>query len=237
MDKLKQYLQENSEGLDVNQPGDEVWDKIQKAGNLQPSAKRVLMYPARAKRLWLYAAAASVIVLLFAGLKWITQKPGTESIALASVPVPAVPKNAIDTASFNNSKPSETIAAIKEPAKTPLYPAVNPYELLGSFSHNYRQLVKLQLKSIRRTPVLAEDPAYFDDFKTALVQIDRNEKGIRAVIKKQGISEDLIEQLINLYQQKLDVLKTLQSEINKLNNRAKEDHPRSDSLSGYFLNI
>lgn len=234
MDKLKQYLQENSSGLDVNQPGDELWSRIQEAGSPAQPAKEVVMHPAPKKRLWTFAAAALVMVLLFAGWKWIAPPTGTESTALASLPVPVEHNRVNDPVIKTNDAPLVTTAPVQHVAQAKM---VDPYELLGSYSSNYRQLVKLQLRSIRRTAVLAEDPAYFDDFKRTLVQMDRDEKNIRSVIRKQGFSEDLLEQLISIYQQKLDVLKTLQSEINKLNNRARETKPKSDSLGGYYLNI
>lgn len=66
--------------------------------------------------------------------------------------------------------------------------------------------------------------------------MDLDEVAIRNNIRRRGISNVSLEQLINVYQQKLDVLKSLQAEINKMNTRVKEN-TTTDSLSKYYLNI
>ena len=83
----------------------------------------------------------------------------------------------------------------------------------------------------------AETPDYFNDFKVQIKQMERDEKQIKADIGKRGLNDELLDQLINLYQQKLNTLKQLQIEMNKTNNRFKQHRGPVDTTHTYFLNI
>jgi glutamate mutase epsilon subunit len=83
----------------------------------------------------------------------------------------------------------------------------------------------------------AESPEYFDDFKIQIKQMERDEKVIKSDIAKRGMSDQLLDQLINLYQQKLNTLKQLQIEMNKTNNRYKQNRAPVDPVKTYFLNL
>ena len=56
-------------------------------------------------------------------------------------------------------------------------------------------------------------------------------------ISKKGLTDQQLDQLINLYQYKLTVLKQLQLEMNKTNNRYKQNRGPVDSTRAYFINI
>jgi hypothetical protein len=86
-------------------------------------------------------------------------------------------------------------------------------------------------------PMYAESPDYFLDFKQQIKQIEKDEKEIKTDITKKGMSDELLEHLINLYQQKLSVLKQLQIEMNKTNNRYQLNRGPVDSTKTYFLNL
>ena len=82
-----------------------------------------------------------------------------------------------------------------------------------------------------------ETPDYFKDFTIEIRQIEKDEKVIKSDIAKRGMTDELLDQLINLYQQKLNTLKQLQIEMNKTNNRYKQSRGPVDSVKTYFLNI
>ena len=54
---------------------------------------------------------------------------------------------------------------------------------------------------------------------------------------KEGLTANQLDQLIDLYQYKLTVLKQLQLEMNKTNNRFKQNRGPVDSTRAYFINI
>lgn len=232
MDNFKKYLQQHTDEMDIDQPSAGVWNNIEKAGAPKKTGKLFNL----SMRI---AAAAAIVVAIAVGIKLSTQ-----------------PKTIIPTTGNDISKaPGKTIADSARPAlaatdfSSTVDTAANPvkksrrpkqadqrYAMMESFKQSYGQLVSYQVSSIRSTPVYAEDPAYFDDFKIRLRQMDTDEITIRNRIRRQGMSNNLLEQLINVYQQKLDVLKSLQTEINKMNERVKEV-PVTDSLKQYYLNI
>ncbi len=53
-------------------------------------------------------------------------------------------------------------------------------------------------------------PSYFKDFKLQMQQMEKDEKQIKVFISKNGMTDELLDQLINVYQQKLTMLKQLQ---------------------------
>lgn len=234
MDNLKKYLQQQQDDMNVDSPSDAVWNNIEKAA-LPKNKGRI-----RSISLKLAAAAAIISAIVIAGIRLAgneagaslagnTKKPGSlhkELIADSGQPIVST---IVSTASQDTMAP---------PLKKhrPVKKTDERYAMMESFKENYGQLVSYQLQSIRSTPVYAEDPAYFDDFKSRLKQMDSDEMAIRNSIRRQGISNNLLEQLINVYQQKLDVLKSLQEAINKMNTKVKEQ-PEADSSGKFYLNI
>jgi hypothetical protein len=97
--------------------------------------------------------------------------------------------------------------------------------------------VALQLSTIRGTPVYNETEDYFDGLKTQFRQAEADESNIKNTIKKQGLTDELLEQMIAIYQQKINLLKTLQSQITIINKKVKENHTTTDSLKTSFINI
>jgi hypothetical protein len=174
----------------------------------------------------------------------------TEAVAI-STPKAIPPAVKIDTP--DNTAP-EQAAVVKHAPVEPVYAATkkpaytnkqannaattaDPSQVLDQLASSFVQVINLQRNRISTTPLFAETPAYFDDFTKQLSQMDKDEKQIRTDIRKQGLQPEMIDQLINVYQQKLDVLKQLQLEMNKLNNRYKQNRGPVDTTKTYFINI
>jgi hypothetical protein len=102
---------------------------------------------------------------------------------------------------------------------------------------SFTQVINLQKARISTTPLYAESPVYFSEFHHQLQQMEKDEAQIKSYIQKNGMSDELLEQLINVYQQKLNMLKLLQTEMQKLNSRFKQNRPAVDTLKTYFLNL
>jgi hypothetical protein len=98
-------------------------------------------------------------------------------------------------------------------------------------------MISMQKNKINTTPIYAEGADYFNEFKVQMGQMDTDEKQVRKDIKANGLKDDMIGQLINIYQKKLDLLKQLQLEMNKLNNRFKQNRGPIDTTKTYFINI
>ena len=108
---------------------------------------------------------------------------------------------------------------------------------LTSMETGFTQIINLQKGKISTTPMYAESASYFNEFKSQINQIEQEEKQIKKEISKKGLTDQQLDQLINLYQYKLTVLKQLQLEMNKTNNRYKQNRGPVDSTRAYFINI
>ena len=236
MDEFKKYLQENKSEMDFDTPSSQLLQRIQtqtapkKKGKLYPLLLRI-------------TAAACILALITVGIKWMLDKKQTQVETAGTPPAPKTPDivtNSIDTIAPKDTaatNEANNIAAIDPEKKSSGKKQSVPYQLMQSFEHNYTQLVKLQLKSIRSTPVYGETQDFFSGFKQTLQQIDADEAVIKNNIRTNGLDDILLEQLINVYQEKLNVLKNLQHEINKMNKKLKDNQQPSDTLTGHYINI
>lgn len=248
MDELKKYLQQHANRLDEDEPGAHVWQQIRQRTSTARKTPVVLMVTR-------WAAAACVLVLAGVGTWHLlynhknpaagplakTEQTDTPHTAGPSTTEPAVaaPVTAANTPSKSASAAPYTRESAKPGKKhnTPLPQETQDLTTLYNIESSFTQVINLQRRKLSNTPLYAESPAYFSDFKTQLSQMEKDEKQIKADIVKRGMSDELLDQLINLYQQKLNTLKQLQTEMNKLNNRFKKTRGPIDSTSTYFLNI
>jgi len=239
MDKLKKYLQEHQPEMDIDIPSGKVWQRIQ--ATAAPVKKTPVL-----KLMVRYAAAACLLAATGIGIKYFflnNEDMPQQGLVKKGTPVKNIP------GSFDKpGMPADTNTAVAaiQPADKKITAnkkqpdranKIDPYQLMRSFENNYTQLVNLQLNSIRSTPVYAETQGFFSDFKASLKQMDADEILTRTAIRTSGLNEQLLQQLINIYQEKLNVLKSLQAEINKINNRVKQNQLPTDTLSTHFINI
>jgi hypothetical protein len=255
MDEFKKYIQNNKEQLDEDMPSPGVWNNIEQG--ITPVKHSV---PVVTMIRW--AAAACVIALAGIGSWYLltSQKPSViapstiaKTIAKPSTTLP----NTVDTSAINqpiknnepiilagntnkkqpssidkiNAASVKTNSAVK-PTNDPAYTA-----LLNNVEASFTQVINLQKARISTYPMFAESADYFKDFNIQIKQMEKEEKNIKSTISRRGISNDLLDQLINLYQQKLTILKQLQLEMNKTNNRFKQNRGPVDTTRTYFLSI
>lgn len=239
MDDLKKYLQQHKDEMDADVPPNDLLHRIQ----LQTvPEKKNKLYPVLVR----IAAAACILAVVGLGIKWLLEKKGAKvDIVKSPISTPAQNAPAILPSNISPDTLKKVIIANANQKTSVINTAKNivpkklnePYLLMQSFEYNYSQLVKLQLKNIRSTPVYGETSDYFNDFKQTLHQIDNDEATIKNNIKTNGLNDVLLEQLINVYQQKINLLKNLQQEMNKINNKVKENGSPADSLKSHFINI
>jgi hypothetical protein len=233
MDELKKYLQQHRSEMDEDIPSVNLLQRIH--DNKVPVKKVNLFYIG-----YKIAAAACVLAFIMGG-SWLLLHRDKPVIVAGNKNNPVQKdSNPSLTATTNTHISIKTGTVIKnnKPADQTNTAAANlPQQLLQSFSYNYTQLVNLQLKDIRNTPLYGETGDYFNDFKHNLNQMDADEVKIKLKIKRVGLSDVLLEQLINVYQQKINLLKDLQHEISKLNNRVKENQSPLDSVHIHYINI
>lgn len=227
MDELKKYLQQHADALDQDEPGAHVWHRIQRD---IPATQK----PHPVIRIARWAVAACILLLAGIGT-WHLLQPGPSGTVPAiaktekkhTAPAPITPQAiASNKVSIQKTTPL--------PNRRTIIPDLTP---LRNIESSFTQVINLQKEKVSTMPLYAESPAYFNDFKVQLKQMEKDEKQIKADILKRGMNDDLLDQLINLYQQKLTTLKQLQTEMTKLNNRYKKNRGPADTTTTYFLNI
>lgn len=246
MDEFKKYLQQHREALDADEPRPMVWQKLQQQMQPPKQSARIISFT------WVrYAVAACVLVLAGIGVWYIAQP--TTVVTTAKVEPkkqsPILKENAETIKAPESKLIEETKSAIANNAMPVTKPnakqntsadktnANNVDAVLNNLQNSFAQMISMQKNKINSTPIYAEGADYFNDFKLQMNQMDADEKQVRKDIKTNGLREDMIGQLINIYQKKLDLLKQLQLEMSKLNNRFKQNRGPIDTTKTYFINI
>lgn len=247
MDNFKQDLRDKRESLDTEMPSAAVWERIAKQ---QPVAG-----PKIVPMIMRYAAAACIIAFVAGGIYFLNNKTGGDikniaavndttagdhaQIAQANPPGEKIPDSIPVLSANDPAVPAVVLQPVTKPQdKKKAADKATPDEIIvRDLQNNYAQLVNMQVARLNKMPVYAVSDNYFNTFKDQLKSLDSGEVSLRREIRKYGLNDELLQQLININQQKLNVLKTLQSEINKINNRVLGDRPKQDSMKTSYLNI
>lgn len=236
MDKLKEYLIRHKADLDVDSPAVETWEYI-------ASAK------SRSSR-WVprYVAAACAIALAGVGI-WLVvrvNKPPVDTTKnnsgrIIKEPAPGNEKIENTVRKEENTAGKDIVRSTSKPKRAghkarSQKQAEFPDEI-DTIDKSYSSLIDHQLRKLRATPLYAENGSYFSFYIEQFKQMDQDEQAVRNHIKAYGLTNEFLEQLINVYQQKLNVLKNLQTEINKMNNKVREKQAPSGNPEVHYLNI
>ncbi len=250
MDEFKKYIQQRSDDMDVDMPRDKVWQGINKELNpIKPMAALVYIK---------WAVAACVIALAGFGAYMLLNTPTTinhpSHVASTKLEVeknnvqdgeatrlqPATTEQLVATNEIKTNRKNSILGnkpVLANNKKEPAAIGNNNLSALDQVETSFTQVINLQKAKVNTTPLIAENPSYFNDFTIEMKRMERDEQSIKRDIRKGGLTDELLDQLINVYQQKLNMLKQLQNEIHKTNNRFKQNRGPVDSTKPYFLNI
>lgn len=245
MDKLKYYLLRHRSDLDVDRPPSDTWEYP-----LSPER------PKSSRRVVWYMAAACVTVLAGTGLWLVTRSDkGPADMAKRGTIVKerAPEKDSIESPSLRKEKtPDKDLAKnastpkgvlrhnprpLKREAPADAIDGTDSIGAIDAIDRSYSSLIHYQLTKLRSTPLYAESGSYFSFYIQQFKQMDQDEQQVRNDIKTYGLTSEFLEQLINVYQQKLNMLKNLETEINKMNNKVREKAAPSTKTEVYYLDI
>lgn len=239
MDEFKKYLFENRDELDTEKPPrPQVWMKVRRQTQ---TVKPPVIHMA-----WKWSAAAAILII--AGISiYRYQQPATpgnpsaltEASTKPTVTTPGQQGQADSTTgtasgSMNETEPQvlpgnktneaalAALASPKNSRKEKKTATAQPASPVQSIEDNYATIINYQLKKLENTPIYTESAGYFHVFKKQWLDLEREEKKAKQDIKLLGLHDQVVNKLIRLYQQKMWLLKELQSEINKMNVRAKQ---------------
>ena len=249
MDRFKQYIEDNAGKLGNDTPPAEIWGRIQE--QIKPAGKKAFTLH------WMHYAAAACILVLVVGVVYFTaynplvkqapmvvntvnqkdsllQKSGTElrdekELASVTKEMPGKKAGLPVQNTMDHQKQRQTADNVSS--------AANETTTVADVEKSFVTLISLQKEKVCNTPVFAENQAYFNDFYRQLHQMEEDEKDLRKEITRDGLSNQLLSQLINIYQQKLSVLEKLQKEINKTNTCYKQNKQPNAVQQNYFLHL
>ncbi len=177
-------------------------------------------------------------------LKHIRYQPSLKENIAAKEPIKQAIEQPAETniAIPENTPETNTILASTETSRKKAIPLKKQPEradliALQNVENSFKQVINLQRNKVGTIPMYAESAEYFTDFKVQIKQLEKEEKSIKAEVVQHGLTDELLNQLINLYQIKLTTLKQLQTEMNKINNRIKQNRRPVDSIKTYFIHI
>jgi hypothetical protein len=247
MDPFKKYIQENREAVDTDAPRPIVWERIEK--ELPVPAKTIPI-----KRILTWSAAACVVVLAGVGISRFARNEtrvtssiklrdtsyGLQNIASSKLRDTGYGLRDVASNIKTETRIPNPVSRIPNPVSrnpNPVSRNPNPESSINALEASFIQVINLQKARISTTPMYAESAAYFNDFKVEMRQMEKDEAQIKKDITTKGMTNELLDQLINIYQQKLNMLKQLQLEMNKTNNRYKQNRASVDTVRTYFLSI
>lgn len=237
MDECKKYLFEHRDELDTEKPPrPQVWKYIQRETQV---VKPKPVMPLVAK--WTAAAAvlvvATVLIIRFQRPEPVnppaytvvdapkaSQGPEPKSQADSSTGTASLPASEAPARELPGDQPAtETVAATpRREKKEKAVPATKPASPLQAVEDNYATIINYQLEKLEKTPIYTESAGYFHVFKKQWLDLEKEEKKVKQDVKLYGLHDHVVNQLIQLYQQKLWLLKELQTEINRMNVRAQQ---------------
>ncbi len=240
MDELKKYLQQNREALDSDEPSPMVWERIQVE---QPVKKAAIVVT-----ITRWAVAACVLVLAGIGTWSLLKEEKTQKTLQGSMATvepkqqeTKQPAALVIPVPETNTETNKVLASVTPEKKTVPVQKTTAERAdliaLQNVENSFKQVINLQRNKVGTIPMYAESAEYFSDFKIQISQLEKDEKTVKAEIVKRGLTNELLDQLINLYQIKLSTLKQLQTEMNKINNRVKQIRRPVDNVKTYFINI
>lgn len=234
MDEFKKYLFDHRDELDTETeapPGPRVWEHIQR--------RAVHRKKIRIGTVLQWTAAAVAVILFAAGILWWTRNDrgpqefaSKDTIQPQLIPpshytdsVTAIPLQAgtvTDSTAVPGKQEAEAITSSTPAKRSHRRKVKEPVSPLQALENNYASIISYQLKRVERTPIYTENAGYFHAFKKQWLDLEMDEQKIKQDTKKYGLNDEIVDQLIQLYQQKLSVLKQLQTEIDKMNARSRQ---------------
>ena len=243
MDEFKKYIKDHRDELDVEvPPPSHIWDH--KSATRQPLNIAIK---------WI--AAACTLLLLTVAFYWGMRISRHKDLPQAEI----INKDSNEMQTSESDSLKDIVLPDIEDAdakndltihqeKLQLEPAINPprverkiksrNKLKSSSSQsleaNYTTIINYQLKRLERTPIYAESADYFHVFKKQWYDMEKDEEKIKGDIQVYGLNDILVDQFIQLYQQKIGLLKQLQTEINKMNIKAMNNPDFRKQSPTYF---
>ncbi|MET0465743.1 MAG: hypothetical protein ABW007_21455 [Chitinophagaceae bacterium] len=260
MDEFKKYLQANRDSLDTDEPAPALWNGVKET--LHPP-KRIPLFWKQLAAACVVAAIATGIYFYTRPGATVETAPGViakddqqkteKPDSLHRLPLPAQQLNK-EVASVTEHAESKTIVktAPKRTARALPSTSVKEYrsfakrkgsphpDTLYGFENieaSYAGMLDIQLEKLRTQPIYAESPEYFSFFKKEFRDLEKDEEKLKQLLITSEDKTERLDELMLIYQRKISILKQLQFEINKVNNKVKQTNAGIQTQKPSYINL
>jgi len=242
-------MQHHRDEMDFDEPGEVVWKNIAAKTKKAKQVGKVQMLVRFAAAASFIFIVGSVVFLIHRNPKGVAINDIREQVRIVkplNEPIrkqtPTQPEEKRPLAKQSFKKSSKTVLsggkAIIITGQQPVKPdRQQDVSALQNIENSFTRLVSIQLNKVRSLPLYAEGPEYYSEFKKQFQQLEEDEKELKKLIQKDGLANENLDNLINIYQQKLNLLKLLQNEINKTNSRYRQRSTSDTTNQINYINI
>ncbi|MCG2615005.1 hypothetical protein LZZ85_11970 [Terrimonas sp. NA20] len=261
MDEFKKYLQANRDSLDTDEPAPALWNGVKQT--LHPPKRIPLFWKQLAAACIVAAIGAGVYFYTRAGagreadprLSARNEQPEVnmpDSAQLSSQPPPM--EEVAAPPAHRKNKP-EIKTSLKRTEQTPhlsasrqknansskaMHKLSQKADTLYGFENieaSYASMLDIQLEKLRTQPIYAENPEYFSFFKKEFRDLEKDEEKLKQLLIRSEDKTERLDELMLIYQQKISILKQLQFEINKVNNKVKQTNAGIQTQKPSYINL
>jgi hypothetical protein len=232
MDELKKHIQLHRTELDTDEPAEMGWSN---KGTRKPVVRNMYLR---------WAVAASLVLTIGAMAYFFPAKETKEPMSLLHI------EHGWDIRVKTHKKDTSPIVIITNQRKKPVtrradvvkktkrrIEAPPPVYGFEGIEASYATMLDLQRERLRKQPIYGEDAAYFDLFKKQFATLAQEEEQVKQQVRKKGMQDEHLDELISIYQEKINVLKQLQFEINRINTRTKQADPNANTRPPSYINL
>lgn len=238
--RLEQFVRDNREEFDGEEPADKIWDKIQLQLDPPAEKKPATIISIRIDRTWLSVAAA-VILVMASGIWYVNSRHNTNTTDFGNTalqrptapatrpagttPAPATQTPSDTTAASVTTVPKDQLAAATPKNDRGNAPAVTEDETMKEEMYHYARLVELKHKELKT--IEKDEPLLYRQFASDVHKLDSVYQGLQHELPKNPNREQLLEAMIQNLQLQMGLLNHQLDIIKQINNTKKTTYEKA----------
>lgn len=236
--RLEQFVRDNREEFDGEEPATKIWDKIQQQLDPPAEKKPATVINIRIDRTWLSVAAA-VILVMASGIWYInsrhhTADPGNIALQRPTEPVtepartnpaPAAQTPADTSATSGIAGQKDQLAAATPKNNKDNTPAATEDETMKEEMYHYARLVELKHKELKT--IEKDEPLLYRQFASDVHKLDSVYQGLQHQLPKNPNREQLLEAMVQNLQLQMGLLNHQLDIIKQINHSKKTTYEKA----------
>jgi hypothetical protein len=229
--RLEQFVRDNREEFDADEPGKKVWENIQ--SRIEPGKKKTAAIFGLNRTWW--SAAAAVILIIAGGIWYISRsRTGQMESNIASQGHPSKAQQPIDTATKNPAiiaQQNNTVQATQDSSS--LATTTPKDDVAGNESesvvneemYHYAKLVELKHKELKT--IEKDEPLLYKQFASDVNKLDSVYRTLEQQLPKNLNREQLLEAMLQNLQLQMGLLNHQLDIIKQINHSKKAAYEKA----------